>query len=396
MDSNNIKVDTSPDHENKFCFVPSCRSTTYTNPEKHFIFVPKNDAVRKQWCIAANCPDKRLQTVSYCCEDHFNLEEDLENYFYVKTVPNAQKILKKGVVPRFFNTANTATTSKNTIFTEIFIKTEPLDDNVTMEVGQIKSEIPDDGSNDFMEKEILKESIYENDKQFYTINYENIKVKEELHTEQIFKNETFDENIRMEVDPIKNEIQEEEDSHDIDSDSVVSVKHEPVHENVKHSDTNNDENIELEKELHTELIIKNETFDGNVVKKVGFSCNICNRTFTYQHSLVRHERIHSGEKPFSCDICNKKFSQQHHFVTHKRIHSGETQFRGSLAIHQRIHSEEKPFSCDICKKTFSDQRKLVTHIRIHNVEKTFSCDICYKTFAQQGYLVSHKRTHSNS
>ncbi|XP_074113734.1 uncharacterized protein LOC141536858 [Cotesia typhae] len=110
MVSNNLKVNISPNLESyKYCFVPSCRNTTHSTSEKLFISVPKSDEVRKQWCIAANCPDRCLRTVSYCCEDHFNLKEDLENYFYVKTVPKARKIKKKGVVPRFFNTSNTST-----------------------------------------------------------------------------------------------------------------------------------------------------------------------------------------------------------------------------------------------------------------------------------------------
>lgn len=76
MVSNNLKVNISPNLESyKYCFVPSCRNTTHSTPEKHFMSVPKSDEVRKQWCIAANCPDRRLRTVSYCCEDHFNVSK---------------------------------------------------------------------------------------------------------------------------------------------------------------------------------------------------------------------------------------------------------------------------------------------------------------------------------
>ncbi|XP_044738384.1 zinc finger protein 860-like [Chrysoperla carnea] len=171
------------------------------------------------------------------------------------------------------------------------------------------------------------------------INEENFKLENELHTELILnKSEILDENVVMEVERIKNEIPEE-DSNDSESDGVVSVKHEPVSdENDKHLYTINYENIKLEKELHTELIIKDEILDETVLGEKLFYCDFCNKTFNHQSALILHKRIHTGEKPFSCEICNKTFTQQ-----------------GYLTKHNRIHSEEKPFSCNICNKTFNQQ-----------------------------------------
>ncbi|XP_047520962.1 uncharacterized protein LOC125060218 isoform X2 [Pieris napi] len=61
--------------------------------------------VRKKWCTIMKRDDKvplSYHTVRYCCEDHFDLEADMENYVKYKLV-GGQLRLKKGALPHKFD-----------------------------------------------------------------------------------------------------------------------------------------------------------------------------------------------------------------------------------------------------------------------------------------------------
>ncbi|XP_030751406.1 uncharacterized protein LOC115878932 isoform X2 [Sitophilus oryzae] len=88
---------------NKWCFVPGCINTSKNNPQKIFISVPRNVLKKKKWFAAARreLKDVSLKTIFFCCEDHFNLTEDMENYYEYK-LSKVQARMKPDVVPHIF------------------------------------------------------------------------------------------------------------------------------------------------------------------------------------------------------------------------------------------------------------------------------------------------------
>mmetsp|Transcript_1632 Transcript_1632/g.3762 ORF Transcript_1632/g.3762 Transcript_1632/m.3762 type:complete len:312 (+) Transcript_1632:838-1773(+) len=51
-----------------------------------------------------------------------------------------------------------------------------------------------------------------------------------------------------------------------------------------------------------------------------FKCIDCDKTFKHRSKMIRHRRIHTGEKPFQCSECEKTFRQRCHLRVHFQIH----------------------------------------------------------------------------
>ncbi|CAK1601557.1 unnamed protein product [Parnassius mnemosyne] len=86
----------------KYCIVPLCTNSSEKTPDKLFFNVPKKDEIRKKWLKATRRTDPLKVTSSiHCCEDHFDVENDMDNYVKYKLVGGRLK-LKEGVVPHKF------------------------------------------------------------------------------------------------------------------------------------------------------------------------------------------------------------------------------------------------------------------------------------------------------
>uniref|UniRef100_A0A8U8AWH6 C2H2-type domain-containing protein n=1 Tax=Geospiza parvula TaxID=87175 RepID=A0A8U8AWH6_GEOPR len=105
--------------------------------------------------------------------------------------------------------------------------------------------------------------------------------------------------------------------------------------------------------------------------------------FRPSSNLIRHQRIHTGERPHECGECRMHFSQSSHLIRHQRTHTGERPYKlpwecgkgfknnSDLISHQRTHTGERPYECDKCRKRFHTSSHLLQHYRIHTEERPF-------------------------
>lgn len=69
---------------------------------------------------------------------------------------------------------------------------------------------------------------------------------------------------------------------------------------------------------------------GNEVKP--HQCQQCLKSFSSNHQLVQHIRVHTGEKPYKCSYCDRRFKQLSHVQQHTRLHTGKYHRPSSVSI----------------------------------------------------------------
>ncbi|KAK6995068.1 zinc finger protein 239 [Biomphalaria glabrata] len=165
---------------------------------------------------------------------------------------------------------------------------------------------------------------------------------------------------------------------------------------------------QMEPSLSNEIVsdkIKNSSCTDTHQIDKPFTCQICQKGFSYFKTFKKHDLIHTGEKPFKCSICQKGFSTLGNLKQHQLIHTGEKPFKClichlgfsqscNLKQHLLVHTGEKPFKCPICHIGFSQSCNLKKHQLVHTGEKPFKCDICGKGLSSASYLKRHCLIHT--
>ena len=171
---------------------------------------------------------------------------------------------------------------------------------------------------------------------------------------------------------------------------------------------NTSENIMDESEDYTEDMA-DDSFDEEI-RNEEYECEICQQIFISTESLNNHIRLsHSVvDEEFKCVECGSIFLSQAHLVRHRKVHLGDKaiyrceecnvsfRFKVSLHIHMRRHNNDfKKYECMVCDKYFISKDSLKKHLNEHYAPVTYQCDECGEEFDQKSEFNSHLLTHSD-
>lgn len=186
---------------------------------------------------------------------------------------------------------------------------------------------------------------------------------------------------------------------------IVVVDDDTLDIKIEYDDIDEVANKTTQKDIVEDL---HKTVKQRKNQKGEFRCTVCGKVFTFHCNLLKHKKIHSGERNFICKVCDKSFTRSDHLKEHMKIHLGirnhvcmicEKAFVRSeqLRVHlKNTHLNLRNFNCEVCLKKFKTKYDLQNHnAAIHTGMRKYFCHDCGKGFVTKSLLRTHCKSHMN-
>ncbi|XP_023028630.2 uncharacterized protein isoform X2 [Leptinotarsa decemlineata] len=380
----------------KYCIVPLCTNTSIKSPNKIFIRVPEDDRNRRiKWLNACKRNKNDIShnnKALHVCEDHFNLEEDMENYIKFKLM-GAQKKMKPDVIPHIFNCQS----DRKRAFCHPprpaalkIIESRIVDDAVASTSTSVT------GNLNYMKIELQAKISWD---------------MASLECERQIKREvqSVDDEVPFQKHDVKSEPSEAEMFSECErngdaSDANMSTNDLDEHDELKvnmHINKFDPEEITIEETFFTPYFdLKSEKCENAMME--GSNLKACEELFSHENGSSNSRRNHNESHAILFGNMTEDLKPSVGFTTDSGNIFVETKEETIFEKKEEIMEfavENDHVKHGILATTVNEQYNSINCLNLktsekpHSGEKTFRCKICSKSFARTDALKYHEKLH---